>query len=314
VETLQDVIRLAVDESSPGSRAELDREVRSGRLTRVCTGAYVATELWRELDARQRHLVVAHVAQLIRRRRLVFSHWTAAAAWHLPVLGEFPRDAHALAVTSSGGRSDERLVRHCTGIPAATERVAGLEVTTLARTVVDLARVAPIPAGVVAADAALRGDPTGRYPAVGRDLLSDEIGAPGRRGAARARQVVEFADARSGSPGESLSRASMLLAGIPAPLLQFEFSDRFGVIVVDFWWPEFNLVGEFDGRVKYEDPVYLAGRTPQEALLDEKFREDRIRALGPRVTRWRWDVALSPGRLRSHLVAAGIRPERYRNW
>lgn len=312
--SLQDVIRLAADESAPGSRAELDREVRSGRLTRVCTGAYVATQVWDELDARQRHLVVAHIAQLIRRRRLVFSHWTAAAAWNLPVLGEFPPDAHALAVTTSGGRSDERLVRHCTGIPAATDNVAGLEVSTLARTVVDLARVAPFPAGVVAADAVLRGDPDGGYPALGRDLLFDEIGAPGRRGAARARQVVEFADARSGSPGESLSRASMLLAGIPAPLLQFEFSDRFGVIVVDFWWPQFNLVGEFDGRIKYEDPRYLAGRTPQQALFDEKFREDRIRALGPRVSRWRWDVALSPGRLRAHLVAAGIRPERYRNW
>jgi hypothetical protein len=314
VNNIQDVIRLAADESAPGSRAELDREVKSGRLTRVCTGAYVATEVWRELDGRQRHLVVAHVARLMRRRRLIFSHWTAAAAWNLPVLGDLPPDAHVLAVRSSGGRSDERLVRHCTGIPALTHHIDGLEVTTLARTVVDLARVAPFSAGVVAADAVLRGDPSGGYSALSRDRLFDEIGPAGRRGAARARQVVEFADARSGSPGESLSRASMLLAGIPAPVLQFEFSDRLGVIVVDFWWPQFNLVGEFDGRVKYEDPRYLAGRTPEEALLDEKFREDRVRALGPRVTRWRWDVALSPGRLRAHLVAAGIRPERYRNW
>ncbi|WP_309709558.1 hypothetical protein [Pseudolysinimonas sp.] len=242
------------------------------------------------------------------------SHWTAAAAWNLTVLGEFPPDAHALAVRSSGGRSDERLVRHCTGIPAATDRLEGLEVTTLARTVIDLARVAPFSVGVVAADAALRGDPGGTHRALDRGLLLDEIGPPGRRGAARARQVVEFADAGSGSPGESLSRASMLLAGIPAPVLQFKFSDRLGVIVADFWWPQFDLVGEFDGRIKYEDPRYLAGRTPQQAVLDEKFREDRIRALGPRVSRWGWDVALSPGRLRAHLVAAGVRPERYRNW
>lgn len=311
---LQDVIRLAADEAAPGVRAELDRDVRTGRLTRVCTGAYVSTQVWEELSARDRHLVVAHVAQLMRRRRLVFSHWTAAAAWNLPILGEFPPDAHALGVKSSGGRSDERLVRHCVGVPAATVHLEGLEVTTLARSVIDLARVASFSAGVVAADAALRGDGGGSYPALDRVLLFDEIGPRGRRGAARARQVVEFADARSGSPGESLSRASMLVAGIPAPILQHKFSDRFGVIIVDFWWPQFNLVGEFDGRIKYEDPLYLAGRTPQQALLDEKFREDRVRALGPRVSRWGWDVALSPGRLRAHLVAAGIRPERYRNW
>lgn len=314
MESLQDVIRLAADESTPGPRAELEREVRSGRLTRVCTGAYVATPVWENLDPRQRHLVIAHVAQLIRRRRLVFSHWTAVAAWNLPVLGELPAHAHALAVRSSGGRSDERLVRHCVDLPDTTEWREGLEVTTLARTVVDLARVAPFSVGVVAADAALRGDPDGSYRPLNRGELFDEIGPAGRRGTARARHVVEFADGRSGSPGESVSRSSMLLAGVPAPILQYEFSDRFGVIVVDFWWPQFNLVGEFDGRVKYEDPRYLAGRTPQQALLDEKFREDRIRALGPRVTRWRRDVAIAPRRLRAHLVAAGIRPERYRNW
>lgn len=82
----------------------------------------------------------------------------------------------------------------------------------------------------------------------------------------------------------------------------------------DFWWPQFNRVGEFDGSVKYDDPIFLAGRTPREALRDEKRREDRIRALGPGVIRWGWDVARSPGAMRAHLMAGGIRLERYRNW
>jgi hypothetical protein len=311
MEDIRYLIRLARDGGS-AARAELDRDVRLGRTIRICTGAYVASDAWDQLGPVGQHLAVAHAAQLLRRRRLVFSHWTAVAAWGFPVLGALPEDAHVVAHAASGGRTDERLVRHCTGLPAATATAAGLEVTTPARSVVDLARVAPFEVAVVVADAALRAGL--RDNTLDREALVAELDPPGRRGAARARRVVGFADALAASPGESVSRTSMALGGIPDPVLQFRFDDWIGAIIVDFWWPQFNLVGEFDGRIKYEDPTYLAGRTPQQALRDEKAREDRIRALGPGVSRWGWDVAISPGRLRAHLVAAGIRPERYRNW
>lgn len=75
---------------------------------------------------------------------------------------------------------------------------------------------------------------------------------------------------------------------------------------VDFWWPGSNLVGEFDGKAKYRDPEFLRGRTPEQALLDEKAREDDIRAAGYRMSRRGWDIAMSPSRLRAHLVAAGL--------
>lgn len=92
------------------------------------------------------------------------------------------------------------------------------------------------------------------------------------------------------------------------PVLQAEIVGASGrVWTVDFWWPGFNLVGEFDGKVEYSDPAFLRGRTPEQALLDEKDREDDIRAAGHRMSRWGWTTALSPGLLRAHLVAAGLR-------
>ena len=94
----------------------------------------------------------------------------------------------------------------------------------------------------------------------------------------------------------------MVQMGLPAPQLQVEFRDARGLIgFADFWWEELNLIGEFDGYIKYSDPRHLRGRTPAQALRDEKTREDRLRAVGPRVARWGWTEALSPRELRGIL-------------
>jgi hypothetical protein len=75
---------------------------------------------------------------------------------------------------------------------------------------------------------------------------------------------------------------------------------------VDFWWPEFNLIGEFDGNGKYLREEFANGRSPGEIVIAEKRREDRLRALGPQVTRWDWSIARSAFRLRAHLADAGL--------
>lgn len=99
-----------------------------------------------------------------------------------------------------------------------------------------------------------------------------------------------------------------MLLGLPAPVLQEAFHDRLGLIgYTDFWWPQRNLIGEFDGKGKYRDPLFLRGRTPVQALADEKWREDRLRARGLRVSRWDWATAVSLPRLRAHLRDAGLR-------
>jgi hypothetical protein len=119
--------------------------------------------------------------------------------------------------------------------------------------------------------------------------------------------VIRFGETRAESPLESVSRANMRIIGCPAPELQVSFDDHAGHIGdVDFYWRGLRTVGEADGRVKYIDQALRAGKSAVEVVVDEKTREDRIRALGERVSRWAWGVGVNPALLRAHLRRAGI--------
>lgn len=215
-----------------------------------------------------------------------------------------------------GGKSTAAFVRHGFGIPADTVEIGGLAATTLSRTVVDVADVAATVGfahAVVVADAALRRTehPHAAVPRTHLDsnlLLSELACATWSRGAAKALRVIEFADGRADRPGESMSRVSMHLARLTAPELQVRMLGASGsAYFVDFWWPEFNVIGEFDGKYKYTNPEYMAGRTAQQVLYDEKLREDDLRAAAHGFSRWPWATAVSPTLLRAHLARAGVR-------
>jgi hypothetical protein len=124
------------------------------------------------------------------------------------------------------------------------EEVDGLAVTTVARTVGDLARSLPFEPALVVADAALHNHlvtPLQLQQAVER--------MAGRAGCPAARRVVAAADARAASPGETRTRIAIARAGLPKPTLQHVVA-AVGA-EVDFYWEEFRTVGEFDGAVKY---------------------------------------------------------------
>ena len=74
----------------------------------------------------------------------------------------------------------------------------------------------------------------------------------------------------------------------------------------DFFWPEYGVVGEFDGDAKYLDDELLDGRSTRETILAEKKREDRLRALGYAVVRWDWNAVKNPEVLRRTLEAGGV--------
>ena len=189
--------------------------------------------------------------------------------------------------------------------------VDGLASTGLAQTVVDVARHSSFGIAVTMADRALAPKPGAGggvlAQSVDKAQLLDALGAiaiANRR--AKATAVIEFADGDSGSAGESISRVVIYRLGFPTPILQFVFRDAAGRMIVDFWWPEFDLIGEFDGRGKYLRDEFTRGRSTADTVLDEKSRENRLRALGPTVARWGWDDAMAPPRLRRKLVAAGL--------
>lgn len=287
-----------------GSRAALQRDVRHGVLERIAPGVYAPPHTGEPED---QHRLLMRAVQAKSAEEPIFSHLSAAVGWNLPVLRPLPSRVHLSVGPMTGGRSTTMIVRHGIAPGPIVER-DGFQMTTLARTVVDVARTSTLHQAVSASDAALRGsdrdDPFSPRPPLLLSALNEELLACGRnRGVAVARAALDIADSASGSAGESCSRVTMALAGIPSPLLQAEFRDSRGLIgYVDFWWPEFNLIGEFDGQVKYTDPRFLRGRTPEQALRDEKVREDRLRAVGPRVARWGWKEAFSASELLRRLA------------
>ncbi|MET4782097.1 hypothetical protein [Glaciihabitans sp. UYNi722] len=312
-EEWRDQILLSRTVELAGERAELFSRVRGGDLLSLYRGVYFPLTLWDQLDRDARYRARIHAAAIYSPRPVVFSHDSAAALWRLPRLGEWPSRAHVVQPIADGGRSNAMFARHSVGLPIEIEAIEGLAVTTLARTVVDLAAGASFGQSVTLADAALRRT---EHPLSGiplttldkSDLYQELDGIPLRRGSARVRRTIDFADGRADRPGESLSRVSMHVAGITPPQLQVALRGATGrEYFADFWWEEFDMIGEFDGRFKYTDPAFLLGRTPEQVLLDEKAREDDLRAAGHGMSRWPWEIALSPTRLREHLGRAGVR-------
>lgn len=294
-----------------GERDVLYQRARRGEVTRAFRGCYVDARFWASLAGADAHRALAQLAALTYGDDLVFSHHTAAALWRLPILGVWPKRVHVAGNPGGGGRSSATLAKHALGVDVASQRVDGLRLTPLAVTVAQVAAVERFAAGVVVADAALRRQ-THPLPGLDTTMGAQELLAAASRialnhGGARARAVAAFADGRADRPGESVSRANMRAAGITAPQLQVELRGASGKhYFADFYWPELRLIGEFDGVTKYKDPEFLRGRTPEKALLDEKDREDDLRASKHHFARWGWRVALSPSRLGAQLRSAGL--------
>jgi hypothetical protein len=119
---------------------------------------------------------------------------------------------------------------------------------------------------------------------------------------ARARDAITFMDARSDSPGESISRVSMWRAGVPAPVLQ----QRFSPWTVDFWWPDYEVIGEFDGAMKYLDTEIRNGKSADQVVYEEKLREDELRRRSKGFARWGYSHAMAPALLAARLTQAGV--------
>ncbi len=109
-----------------------------------------------------------------------------------------------------------------------------------------------------------------------------------------AQRALLFADPRSESAGESLSRVRLHQAHVPAPDLQHEVQGSDGALIarLDFWWEEQRLAGEFDGLAKYSR-LLRDGESTERTILAEKRREQRLFDLGIRVIRWTWSDVTS---------------------
>lgn len=317
-------LELARDQSLQGLEGRALRRAQAiGQKQRLIRGVYAPTSLWESADDDARYLLRIKAVVLTRRSRPVLSHYSAARVWGLPVLGRWPREVHIIT-PGRGARGPRNGIAWHTEALADSEVVDidGLLVTSRLRTMVDIARSTGFPSAVVCLDAGLRAHftlPDGRLSGdIPKDQLMEAVQALGTvRGCRPASLAAAFADGLSGSVGESVSRANIHLAGLPAPLLQVRYPRSDGSDdIVDFTWEPHHhvrqrtLLGEFDGKVKYTRNRFMGGRSIEGVVFDEKVREDRLREPGRDMARWLWDVALSPARLRAKLLAAGLRAER----
>ncbi|MGV9712411.1 hypothetical protein ACWDTI_17315 [Gordonia sp. NPDC003424] len=278
---------------------QLRRAVKRHEAQRVWQGAYLPAEdtsspttgsTYTDRLRRHRQIVVAAARHGTDVRTV--SHTSAGVLHGVPMLWPDLSLVHFISATT--GRTTARGVIHRSRLARddITE-MDGIPVTTLTRTVCDIARLGDLRQALCVLD-------SGLHLGVRADEIDECAGRLARHpGIAMLRAAALLADGRSESVGESLSR---LVLGecplIPAPDLQVEVSitvrGRTKTVWCDFGWRDddgvLRVVGEFDGRLKYHRASPFGERLPEEVIYDEKRREDGIRHPGSRPRRGAVDL------------------------
>lgn len=293
------------------TRQQHARAVANGRERRLSRGVYLDSTSWAALAPREKYLAFIRGVVETRRNRPVLSHWSAVAVHDLPMVGAWPQRVHVTTPAAGGGRSGGVVVRHPGRLrDEDVVEIDGLLVTSIARTAVDIAasRTSMI-AAVSVIDRALHEASFGVIdPLADKEtLLACWESMLPFKASRRAHKLIRFGEQHSDSPLESASRVGMWTLGVPRPRLQTAHYDNQGLIgYSDFDWPDFGAIGESDGDKKYLDAQFRSGRTAEQVLLDEKKREDRLRAISRSFARWGWADAIYPTRLSQKLRPLGL--------
>lgn len=266
--------RLRAGGSSPD---QIRTRIRKGELLVIARGVYVSRAIARAFDPvpNGSHVLRAAGSRVLAGPGSVISHRSAALVHDIALLDS---QGNEVSITSRGGRRGLRhgVHRYSTPLPPShVTRRFGLPVTTVARTVVDLARTLTFAEGVIAADSALF-----RGLAVPIDLWAVAADCRHTWGGIMADRVVQFATAFAESPLESLARVVFDEAVLPPPELQVPIydGDRF-IGRVDFLWRKHKLIVEVDGAVKYTDP---------QRARTQLWRDKALRAAGYEVIHVNW--------------------------
>jgi Protein of unknown function (DUF559) len=286
------------------SPARIRTLVRRGDLISMAQGVYVTAELAERLRVFPTGQLAMGAAAALATAGpgSVASHHTAAQIHGLDLLG---RASSLVAITRPpgvGSKSGKPGVNvHTAGLPAGhVGWRLGIPVTTVARTVLDLARTSSFREAVVVADSALHQKLTSK-----KELRAVLAECRGWCGARRAAEVVEFADGLSESVLESIARVVFRDCGLPPPELQVEVSqgDEF-IGRVDFMWKRLRTIAEVDGAAKYADSS-LAIRQLQ--------RDKKLRRAGYEVEHFDWkEINTQPDHVAASIRAAFRRGSRDR--
>lgn len=296
---------------------QLRAAVADGRLIRPHWGSYVPVEHWDALWPEGQHLLkVLAVRAASPGGGPLFTHESAAVVWGLPLYGMGARAVQTRLDGARHSRRESGVIRRDMRIADSDIiEVGGLRVTSLARTVFDVARTASLETAVGCADAAMRSVSVAGHMLdveLAESWRSDALAlaSAGMRGVRQARQVLEFADGRAQLPGESVSRVHLHRLGFHRYDLQVRVVGAQG----DEYWLDFAFsgarrFGEFDGEEKYTDAALRSAVSAEQAVLDEKRREDDVRGVtGWAFARWGHEHIRTAQLLGRRLAAFGVHP------
>ena len=255
------------------------RQLASGELIRLTSRYAISSKYYSDLPYYQRHLFDT-IAFGRSAHRSVLVEKSAARVLGLWTL--FPRDAQVVLARQSQTvpprrQWDDKVMYRKMRLPASdiVERF-NVRCTSVARTCIDVARLATFEEGLMAVDSALR------QRLVGVDELLSMITTMGRvKGAAQARKVVKSATGLSESPYESFARGVLIAVGLGGEIaVQPELQGGYR--------PDILLGGrvivEIDGAVKYDGVTY--GKSSEAVIRAERQREKYLQNMGFIVLRY----------------------------
>ena len=146
-------------------------------------------------------------------------------------------------IAPSARRQEGLIVRNEALAENEITKIAGLRVTTPARTAFDLGRHLPVDAAITRIDALQHAI---MFSLDDVWFLAGEH--KGARGIRQLRSVLPLVDGGAASPRETWLRLLLIRAGFPRPVTQIPVMDRWRLLaVLDMGWPEIKVAVEYDG-------------------------------------------------------------------
>ncbi len=270
------VAALAADQWGVVSVADLRRcglsynaiwtRVRAGRLHLLYRGVYAVGHTNVSLEGRFLAAVKACPPGT------VLSHYSAAALYGIVEWDDrFPE-----VTAECGARHPGIRVHRSSTLRGDTTRVRGVPVTTVARTLVDLASVLPYKP----LRRAVREAMAKRLVAPGQIVAAMQ---PNRRGTANLRRILASGYTPTRSELEDAVLDLIVRGGLVVPEVNRPLNINGRLVIPDFRWPEQRLVIEADGAEWHDFRL---------AREDDADRHAILEAHGERVVRVTWDQAV----------------------
>jgi len=246
----------------------IKRRLRSGRLHPLDRGVYAVGHIALTQHSRWMAAVLACGPGA------VLSHWSAAELWRLR-----ERSGGAIHVTSpSKTRSRGAIRRHCAHLPADEVTIhEGIPVTTVPRTILDLATVVKPP---VVESALRQSEYLRRYDSLSLwDLLERYPGHRGNRAIRWALGRLEESSGHTQGRFEDRFLAFLARHSLPRPHFNVWLTVGTHRYRADCLWPRQRQIVELDS--------WQAHGT-RSAFRNDKARDRRLAVAGYRTTRIAW--------------------------